>query len=460
MTQEDKHMMHYFKVIFLQFSLLFLMLFNSTLTAQEWSVVNIGSVGFLRDVHFKTSSEALLFGARYIDDAENPNGPPKGYGIILQTENGGANWEEVTPLNIPGLYTSCFTSPSDGCVGGHKGVVIVTRDGGDNWSVHYHDTLFRFLDMSFITTDSGFAVISEDRIRGLPRLNHCKIVRTYDGGVSWEAVGPDNLKLVNKIHAFDDMSVILTTKDGKIYRTTDGFYSLDSLIFQKSNDEHYYDITSLEFFDSKHHGKITTYGGALLYTDDGGETWGEQKVISSNNDTLTSIFSLCFLNPDTGWVVNQGKVIAYTENAGLTWDFDTLSHMFLTLRDVVCTDSGTGILLADLPHYLYREQNSTQLAYAQRQIASMTSESIALSLPYRSNNAIRVVDGTFESFHVYSLNGERLYSMSNTEGLSRLLWNGRNTNGTMSSAGNYCFTFQVNDGTRSRVVKKVVSFLP
>ena len=52
----------------------------------------------------------------------------------------------------------------------------------------------------------------------------------------------------------------------------------------------------------------------ILYTNDGGENWSEQYVCNR----LSSLYSLFFINEQTGWVVGYDGIILKTTNAGGT----------------------------------------------------------------------------------------------------------------------------------------------
>jgi photosystem II stability/assembly factor-like uncharacterized protein len=61
-----------------------------------------------------------------------------GRGFLLRTTNHGVTWSRVS---LPGkgddfLWAIAFAGPKDGWIGGAKGVILSTRDGGDTWGRH------------------------------------------------------------------------------------------------------------------------------------------------------------------------------------------------------------------------------------------------------------------------------------------------------------------------------------
>jgi len=108
-------------------------------------------------------------------------------GTFIRTSNGGITWETFNAWPGIHLSTTCFSDGNHGCsVGWYDGgseadssLILVTNDGGDNWTWVDHELVNRFNDVFFINDDKGWAVGS----KGEQNLN-C-IYRTLDGGNTW-----------------------------------------------------------------------------------------------------------------------------------------------------------------------------------------------------------------------------------------------------------------------------------
>ena len=79
-------------------------------------------------------------------------------------------------------------------------------------------------------------------------------------------------------------------------------------------------LTAVHFTDEKR-GWAVGQWGAILRTDDGGETWKVQRVDPANDRPL---FSVYFKSVQEGWAVGLWSLMLHTTNGGATWDVVTL----------------------------------------------------------------------------------------------------------------------------------------
>ncbi|WUJ68528.1 oxidoreductase [Kribbella soli] len=160
------------------------------------------------------------------------------------------------------------------------------------------------------------------------------VVRTEDGGASWEDVTPPGGEHLafHDIEALDrDHAVVLAIgsgTDSRIYRTSDGGETW-TLVFENQDPTAFYD--GIAFFDRDHglalsdpvEGKFR-----ILTTRDGGQTW---KVAPSNGmpDALpdegahASGTSLVTKGPQDAWfgtvAPGRNSRVFHTRDRGLTW---------------------------------------------------------------------------------------------------------------------------------------------
>lgn len=92
-------------------------------------------------------------------------------------------------LEDAGLWDVQFLDPDQGWAVGELGVILVTRDGGDNWRPQASGTSAALRAVSFLSPRDGVVVGGwYETDTGLSRG---VILRTRDGGASWEALAND-----------------------------------------------------------------------------------------------------------------------------------------------------------------------------------------------------------------------------------------------------------------------------
>jgi len=75
-------------------------------------------------------------------------------------------------------------------------------------------------------------------------------------------------------------------------------------------------LTAVSFANQRT-GWAVGHWGAILRTDDGGETWHRQRIDLANDQPL---FSVYFKNASEGWAVGLWSLMLHTTNGGATWD--------------------------------------------------------------------------------------------------------------------------------------------
>ena len=133
------------------------------------------------------------------------------------------------------------------------------------WEVVYTGgTTYNDMDLFFLSADTGF-VIGTDQAGAY-------VLRTYDGGVSWDSTGYSNY----------------------LFRT----------IYFPSKDTGYIS------------GYFHNYHPGVMRTTDGGDNW---QIIDSNLVSATSVpLAISFFNNDTG-IISTGGWAAKTIDAGMSW---------------------------------------------------------------------------------------------------------------------------------------------
>ncbi|AWI26170.1 YCF48-related protein [Flavobacterium pallidum] len=156
------------------------------------------------------------------------------YGKLYKTTDGGQNWNLLPKFPLPVLFTVChdiyFKDANTGFIAGAsdpaeagKKIILMTTDGGLNWTISYLNNSYvdSFNSMSFPDANTGYAV---GRSWGINDIN---LIKTTDGGVSWFQLPriPGYLKSIfftDALNGYAAGSETFGEYDGKIMETTDG----------------------------------------------------------------------------------------------------------------------------------------------------------------------------------------------------------------------------------------------
>ena len=183
---------------------------------------------------------------------------------ILRTFDKWQTWQEINPgfeiltndINFPDKQT--------GYIVGLYGNIAKTTDCGDNWELIITDTNYHLNKVVFINPDTGW-IISNDNISG---YSGGLILRTYNGGDSWEYLYIENnelfdIEMINDSKGF--IGIISSGVDYGFLKTEDGGDT-----WNLSNPE--FSIINTISFLNENIGYCTLYPG-LNKTIDGGSTW-------------------------------------------------------------------------------------------------------------------------------------------------------------------------------------------
>jgi len=159
----------------------------------------------------RLSTESLLLDGDLVDESIIAVGKR---GHILLSEDRGESWVQApSPVNV--LLTAIHRHDSMlGFVTGHDGVILRTQDGGQSWElVNYQpENEAPLLDIWFKNALEGFAVGA-----------YGFFLHTQNGGETWEAKSLDDQDLhLNSIVALGTDQILIGGESGMAYRSDDG----------------------------------------------------------------------------------------------------------------------------------------------------------------------------------------------------------------------------------------------
>ena len=288
------------------FSMILFLLPLASFAQNQWYIQNSGANSFLFDVHFVDEDNGWIAGNT---------------GLILNTTDGGANWnEQTTPPNNT-YYSVFFTDTQNGWAGGFAGKLIRTTDGGATWVDGTAGTnRFRY-DLYFISPDSGWVVGGDHG--GYPSfIPNREILFTSDGGNTWSLqYGQSHKSPLNAVYFIDKNNGFAVGESGAVMQTTNGGNSWIETSTLTSH--HLRDVT----FINQNTGWVLGYYLGLPHTSvvfkttDGGSTWSEQ---SFGEDE--SFSSISFTDEMNGWIVGgqssiSSSYILHTTDSGENWEY-------------------------------------------------------------------------------------------------------------------------------------------
>jgi photosystem II stability/assembly factor-like uncharacterized protein len=237
-------------------------------------------------------------------------------GVILRTGDGGKNWTMQNAGVYENLYSVSYFGYSLILVVGAAGTIVFTNNTGETWQVKQTGIMASYASCQMLTDEIGVAV-------GVNAIFQPFFTRTDDGWMTWQSTSfyIEHQSVLyegwlSDVYFLNESVGIATAVvdipvGGVIVRTTDGGASWQTVYF---SDKPIYgvDITG----DSVFH--AVGAQGTILQSLDLGLTW--ENLTSGVSTTLRSID---FPSETIGFVVGDEGMILRTNNAGASWTQQT-----------------------------------------------------------------------------------------------------------------------------------------
>jgi photosystem II stability/assembly factor-like uncharacterized protein len=156
-----------------------------------------------------------------------------------------------------------------------------------------------------------------------------KVVRSADGGLSWQVQGTGVDEHLQDIAAWDGERAVAVGNDGVVIVTADGGASWSQVPTPRSEIAN--KLVRVRIFEPQAAWAVGVMG-AILYSDDWGASWRRrsEEIDLAWND-------IAFADPDNGWVVGEFGSMMHSPDGGTTWEqvepVSERSLMAISFRD-------------------------------------------------------------------------------------------------------------------------------
>ena len=291
---------------------------------------------------------------------------------IYRTNDSGMSWEKQLSYVGAMFQTVFFIDKNTGWAAGQNNILFKTNDGGQTWNQLSTSDSCWYYDIYFINQETGWVV-------GRSEISAFEVIySTSDGGNSWFLQHSDSLGGCTSISFINDsVGWIL---GNYMHHTTNGGVTW----LQQSASSGW----KCNFVDSLYGWFV---GQTFIYgTQDGGQTWTEKY----QDPLYRDMYSVYFLNRDTGWAVgydNGDGVIISTEDGGDTWT-EQANNLPFYLFDIQFLNKDVGYTAGG--SHVYRTENGGCCG-----ISSVIQATLVVDIPANNNmqNVIRLMPNPFNS---------------------------------------------------------------
>ena len=227
--------------------------------------------------------------------------------VVMRTRDGGLTWNAVENLVVPRFHRIHFSDPVNGWAIGKTGNlfpsgVYYTSDGGQSWSSQSSEKTHGWIDAE--QTEAGFVTVNEDGRLGVIRANE------YERSV----VLQDNGAQIAQVRMIDGKTGWAVGENGTLLQTENGGLSWSAVELPG--------IAKLIVnFDLR---TVTASANTIWFAGEPGtflfsvdRTTGRASAVRTPNNMR--INRVHFIDDQTGWAVGAAGAIIATEDGGQTW---------------------------------------------------------------------------------------------------------------------------------------------
>ncbi|HMQ80782.1 MAG TPA: T9SS type A sorting domain-containing protein [Ignavibacteria bacterium] len=239
---------------------------------------------------------------------ENSGSPNRAY--ILYTSNGGINWSIQDSVNNATYGAIRVINANTIYCGGYdfssnSANLKKTTNGGINWLLIPTPTNMAIGDMQFLNEDSGWTTVGNVG---------ADVRTTTNGGLNW-IVRTNGIAAQTQKIFFLNYSTGFCGANFFLYKTTNA--GLNWFSFYSPPNE----VFSI-YFLNENTGWLGLNNNRIHYTSNAGANWTSQQVPLVNSQPVMDMY---FLNDMTGWA-GRNTNIYLTTNGGNNWGYQIVTN--------------------------------------------------------------------------------------------------------------------------------------
>lgn len=218
-------------------------------------------------------------------------------GAMAASTDAGSTFTPIGAPRLGGRYFVLRSAPGGAAFAtGENGALARTTDEGETWSKVGVPTSEDLVDVSFPSSDTGYAIDSEG-----------KLFKSTNTGASWANVDTGTTADPKTVYAPSTRVVLLVGPTG-VRRSTDGadsFSTVRGTVSRQKLDDH----------DEAGSAIVVSGLTALLRSTDKGRTWKKLKLPGRR----TRIARVDFVTANIGFLRDTGGRLFKTRNGGRSW---------------------------------------------------------------------------------------------------------------------------------------------
>lgn len=245
----------------------------------------------------------------FLDNKRGWVGGDKGF--LYRTDDGGHSWAQQTVATTDAINDIYFRDKEAGfLIAGNA--IFATRDDGTHWvevrrflPTEFDGADVELYSVRFSSKKKGWVVGSVSKN---DRVVDSILISTENGGETWQRQrAPSRLELIHIDFANDKRGWIAGT-EGTILATVDGGQT-----WTKQEAGTTATIYHIDFRTEKK-GLAVGERGTILRTDNGGTTWVPVAV-----KVRSTLLNVQFVDDERGWAIGRGGTVLRTDDGGVNW---------------------------------------------------------------------------------------------------------------------------------------------
>ncbi len=181
-----------------------------------------------------------------------------------------STWVRVPTPTSKWLYRCSFPDSVNGWAAGDSGIIIHTTNSGATWTVQNSHIEYFIQDLFFLNSRLGWAIANDFFFTGTT------ILTTTNSGNNWIATRyPDTTKVIYTVYFLDSLTGFMGGYYGIVLRTTNGGNSWQDMSVDSSNVSHF-PINKFVFLNPQYGlacGGIIDVAGVIWFTTNFGQNW-------------------------------------------------------------------------------------------------------------------------------------------------------------------------------------------